>query len=249
MYISNLYNCRKFTLQWLYLLSAVVLFVLALAFTPSAQAKLFARGGGESLTFTKITPTRVINTQPQFITLYGKFTNKQSKNRRVVIQPGSPPTPFPVRVKSWSKTQITIIIPKAVQAGYYKIFIQKSSRKHGRTEWSDVTLKHTFLVIAKQTKLKKTHQDSICSGKEIRINFSGGPFKNGNRALAMKAEAKTASTTSSRTSRPTVKVVSDSSLELSVKRCFVLKKGAAVRIIYPDNKKSDWISVEERVRH
>jgi hypothetical protein len=213
-------------------------FLLGLGLS-SANASVFARGGGESRTIASVSPQQVSNGTAQTVTLSGRFSSRQGSDRRVVISADRLPTPFPVRVVQWSRNQIRIVIPRSTQSGRYHVFLEKSHRDHGRQVWSAISNRMTLIVLSnEEAPLRVTHVPSeaqMCANK-VQIGLSGGPFHNGIRVeLSPPARFQT----------PTTRVMGQNTLSVMVSICWL--QGSAsnkkLRLIYSGGGRSDWVGI------
>jgi len=210
----------------------------------NSYAGLSARGGGESRTITSISPATVFNTTRATVTLSGRFSKKQGRNRRVVISQNRLPTPIPVRVHEWKRGRIRVEIPAAIQPGRYHIFLERVYRN----QWRAISNKKAFEIKAARTmgQIRGRYQTFICNTPPQKLLISGGPFKSGGRhpqALNIHVEIQAPINTSSLP--PTLHVISDTEIIALVPPCLSTHRGTKLRLVYPNGTKSNWIPIEQ----
>lgn len=213
-----------------------------------SYAGLFAGGGGESRTITYITPPTVFNNARNRMVLTGRFSNKQSRDRRVVIYPARLPTPFPVPVSHWGSRKIQVTLPAHLAPGTYYIYLERNFGRHGRHQWRAISNKKTFEIQAEQTmgQIRGRYESSICNTPPQRLIISGGPFKSGGRhpqALNIHAEIQAPVHTSSLL--PTIRVQSNTTIMALVPPCLATHRDTKLRLVYPNGTKSNWIPIEQ----
>ncbi len=225
----------------------------------NSYAGLFAKGGGESRTIKTITPTRIFNATRQTMVLYGRFSKKQSRKRRVVISADRLPTPFPVRVSHWKRKQISVVIPRALQPSRYHIFLEGTTYKqNGQPQWQTISNKVAFEVIdgshvrrdglPHAAPIRVRNVEDVCVVPPLKIWLNGGPFQRNGRAISgIRAEVRASAIPANRMIAPTIRIISNTELIATVVRCQVLKPGAQIRLVYPDRSTSNWISIQQRL--
>ncbi len=236
--------------------SIIVVSVLMLS-TGTSYAGLFAKGGGESRTIKFITPASVFNATKQTVVLSGRFSKKQGRGRRVVISANRLPTPFPVRINKWKRKQISITIPRALQPGQYHLFLQKkTNNQNNRPQWRIISNKIAFEVLdgsnvrgdglPHAASIRVRNAENICVGPPLKIWLAGGPFKRGGKLVkGIRAEVRATSIPANRMITPTIRILSNTELVAWVVRCQVIKKGAQIRLVYPDRSASNWVSIQQ----
>jgi len=224
----------------------------------NSYAGLFAKGGGESRTINSVSPASVFNATRQTVTLSGRFSKKQGRNRRVVLSMDRLPTPRPLRVYEWKRDRITVAISAAEQPDRYHIYLERDFGHHGQHQWRVISNKMAFEImngshvrrdgLPHAAPIRVRNIDSVCGGPRLQVRISGGPFqRDGNPINGIRAEVRTALSPPNRMIAPTIRIVSNIELIASVVRCQVLHNGAQIRLIYPDRSESDWVSIHQTV--
>jgi len=220
-----------------------VVFIM-IAGAGDANAGLFSHGGGESRTITSISPDRIFNARRTELTLSGRFSKNQSRDRRVVISLDRLPTPFPARVYHWTSSRITVAIPKSVQPGGYQIFLQRAYRNNGGQQWRAISNKKVFTVLGgsladqSSVNIRVVNLPSFaqaCTGS-LQIGLSGGAFQNGTRVELSPP---------SRYGRTSIRNVARDTYSVMVNRCWLMntRQRPKLRLIYPGGHRSNWVYV------
>jgi len=84
---------------------------------------------------------------------------------------------------------------------------------------------------------------AVC--KYLTLPFSGGSFMHNGHPLAITAELKN-NTKLFTGYRPRVEVVSATQLKTRINSCVLMDEGIKIRFIYPDNSRSNWVSIQQR---
>jgi len=220
-----------------------------------AYAGVFARGGGESRRITAVSPPTTYNNGRQSVTLSGNFSSKQG-DRRIAVSGPQLLGAVPVTVNHWSGHSISVTLPAHLNPGRYQLFLQRSYRDHGRSQWR--TISDTGLLTVRggaepvnrdgsphAVQIRRSSQESVCAGQPIHIRVSGHAFQRDRRAYQIHAEARANNVPINAVTPPTVRILSATQADVSVARCFVLRPGAEIRLVYPDRSHSNWLSVEQ----
>jgi len=247
-----------------FLITIACVFILGAG---NSYAGLFARGGGESRTITSVSPDSVFNKTRQMLVLHGRFSKKQSRDRRVVIygrrthhgirihtvqqlQAAAQTVQVvrPVHVTHWGGHRIQVVIPAHLTPGTYYIYLERDFHHHGQHQWRTISNKKVFTVKAARTmgQIRGRYESSICNTPPQRLFISGGPFKSGGRhpqALNIHAEIQAPVHTSSLL--PTLRVISNTQILALVPPCLSTHRDTKLRLAYPNGTKSNWIPIEQ----
>jgi len=231
-----------------------IMFIALMLSAGSGWAGLFAHGGGESRHIASVTPASVYNSGRPSVSIRGNFS-KQRGNRRVVITGSSLLGPVPVSINRWSGHLVATTLPAHLPPGQYQLFLQHFFSGNGSGQWRNISNGGKIAVIAGSAPanrngsphaapIVKVGQDALCNGPDIRINITGGPFQRDGMSYPIRVEYRASNHPVGSLVAPRFRAFSSSRAQVSMGPCYVVHRGAQIRLVYPDRSFSNWISVK-----